>query len=98
MSADAADPRLTPYGPGVSRLRSAVELASDVAGLRLVLATTLGDRYRVRVRDDGAVVGLWRRCGSCHPRENLRSGRQRGAAHTMAAWTAPSHWRTRPAE
>lgn len=55
------DPRLTPYSPGVSRLRSAVELASDVEGLRLVLETTMGDRYRVRVRDDGAVVGLWRR-------------------------------------
>ena len=55
------DPRLTPYSPGVSRLRSAIELASDVDGLRLVLATTLGDRYHVKVRDDGAVVGLWRR-------------------------------------
>ena len=53
------DPRLTEYSPGVSRLRSAVELASDVEGLRLVLETTMGDRYRVRVRDDGAVVGLW---------------------------------------
>ncbi len=55
------DPRLTPYSPGVSRLRSAVELASDVEGLRLVLESVLGDRYRVRVRDDGAVVELWRR-------------------------------------
>lgn len=55
------DPRLTPYSPGVTRLRSAVELASDVEGLRLVLGSVLGDRYRVRVRDDGAVVGLWRR-------------------------------------
>ncbi len=55
------DPRLTPYSPGVSRLRSAVELASDAEGLRLVLETTMGKRYRVEVRDDGAVVGLWRR-------------------------------------
>jgi hypothetical protein len=55
------DPRLTPYSPGVARLRSAVELASDVEGLRLVLESTMGDRYRVRVRDDGAVMGLWRR-------------------------------------
>jgi hypothetical protein len=55
------DPRLTPYSPGVTRLRSALELASDVEGLRLVLDSTLGDRYRVRVRDDGAAVGLWRR-------------------------------------
>ena len=55
------DPRLAPYSPGVGRLRSAFELASDVAGLRLYLETGLGDRYRVRVADDGAVVGLWRR-------------------------------------
>jgi hypothetical protein len=55
------DPRLRPYSPGVARLRSAMELASDVAGLRLALTTTMGDRYHVRVREDGAVVGLWRR-------------------------------------
>jgi hypothetical protein len=55
------DERLTEYSPGVTRLRSAVELASDVEGLRLVLETTVGERYRVRVRDDGGVVGLWRR-------------------------------------
>ena len=36
-----------------------MELASDVDGLRLVLASTLGDRYRVRVSDDGCTVGLW---------------------------------------
>jgi hypothetical protein len=54
------DPRLTPYSPGASRLRSAVELASDVEGLRLVLVSVLGDRYQVRVRDDGSVVGLRR--------------------------------------
>ena len=61
ISAEATDPRLTPYSPGGVRLRSAVELASDVAGSRLVLVTALGERYRVRVADDGAVVGLWRR-------------------------------------
>jgi hypothetical protein len=38
-----------------------VELASDVEGLRLVLTSAIGDRYRVRVSDDGSVVGLWRR-------------------------------------
>jgi hypothetical protein len=38
-----------------------MELASDVEGLRLALLTTLGDRYRVRVADDGSVIGLWRR-------------------------------------
>ena len=55
------DPRLTAYSPGASRLRSAVELATDVDGLRLVLTSTFGERYRVRVRDDGALIGLWRR-------------------------------------
>lgn len=53
------DPRLRLYSPQASRLRSAVELASDVEGLRLVLASVLEDRYRVRVEDD--VIGLWRR-------------------------------------
>jgi len=58
------DPRLGPYTPRGAVIRSAMELASDVDGLRLVLATALGDRYRVRVSDDGSVVGLWRRaCG-----------------------------------
>ena len=55
------DPNLTTYsGPG-QQLRAAVGLASDVDGLRLVLATALGVRYRVRVSEDGATVGLWRR-------------------------------------
>ena len=35
----------------------ATKQASDVVGLRLVLLTALGDRYRVRVNDDGSVVG-----------------------------------------
>jgi hypothetical protein len=36
-------------------------LASDVKGLRLVLASTGGDRYKVRIADDGTAIGLWRR-------------------------------------
>ena len=55
------DPRLGPYTPRGTVIRSAMDLASEVDGLRLVLRTTLGDRYRVRVSDDGSVVGLWRR-------------------------------------
>ena len=55
------DPRLGPYTPRGAVIRSAMELASDVDGLRLVLTSALGDRYRVRVSDDGSVVGLWRR-------------------------------------
>jgi prevent-host-death family protein len=31
--------------------------ASDLEGLRLVLAPTAGDRYRVKVADDGSTVG-----------------------------------------
>ena len=55
------DSHLGPYTPRGSVIRSAVGLASDVEGLRLVLASTMGDRYRVRVADDGSVVGLRRR-------------------------------------
>lgn len=54
------DPGLSPYSPRVAVIRSAVELASDVAGLRLVLASCLGDRYQVKVADDVSVIGLWR--------------------------------------
>jgi len=38
-----------------------MELASGVEGLRRYLASALGDRYAVRVADDGRVIGLWRR-------------------------------------
>ena len=55
------DARLTPYSPGAARIRAAVELASDVEGLRLVMRSVLGERYRVHVTEDGSVVGLWRR-------------------------------------
>jgi hypothetical protein len=54
------DPHLGPYTPRGAVIRSAIELASDVDGLRLVLASTLGDRYRVRVSDDGSTGGLSR--------------------------------------
>jgi hypothetical protein len=51
------DLHLTPYSPRGAVIRSAMELASDVAGLRLYLVTALGDRYQVRVADDGGVIG-----------------------------------------
>ena len=54
------DPGIGAYTPSGARLRAAVELASDVEGLCLVLASTVGDRYRVSVADDGSTVGLWR--------------------------------------
>jgi hypothetical protein len=55
------DPHLGPYTPRGAVIRAAMELATDVEGLRLVLTTALGDRYAVRVADDGTVVGLRRR-------------------------------------
>jgi hypothetical protein len=55
------DPHLGPYTPRGAVIRSAMELASDVEGLRLYLVTALGDRYEVRVAEDGSVIGLWRR-------------------------------------
>ena len=54
------DPHLGTYSGTGSSSAAAVELARDVEGLRLVLASTVGERYRVRVSDDGSVVGLWR--------------------------------------
>lgn len=57
------DPQLTTYSPHGAWLRAAIELASDVEGLRLVLASTVAERYRVRAADDGSVVGLWTRGG-----------------------------------
>ena len=54
------DPHLGLCTSRGATLQAAIELASDVEGLRLVLASTVGDRYRVRVSDDGSTVGLWR--------------------------------------
>ena len=59
------DPHLGPYTPRGTVIRSAVELANDVDGLRLVLASALGDRYRVRVAADGS--GLVATCGRTNP-------------------------------
>jgi hypothetical protein len=55
------DPHLGPYSSSGATVRSAIELATDVEGLRRVLTTAVGDRYRVKVSEDGSVVGLWRR-------------------------------------
>ena len=55
------DPRLRPYWPRTDRLTSAMSLASDVEGLRLVLASTVADRYDFQVADDGSEVRLRRR-------------------------------------
>jgi hypothetical protein len=55
------DLHLGQYTPSGAKFSAAVHLASDVEGLRLVPASTVGDRYRVKVSDDGTTVGLWRR-------------------------------------
>jgi hypothetical protein len=55
------DPTLRPYWPNADRLGAAIGLATDVEGLRLVLATTIADRYEVRAPDDGSEVRLRRR-------------------------------------
>jgi hypothetical protein len=55
------DPRLKPYTPMAAVLRSATSIASDVEGLRLVLASTVGELYLIEVPDDGSEVRLRRR-------------------------------------
>jgi hypothetical protein len=55
------DPALRPYTPMATMLRAAASLASDVEGLRLVLASTVGQLYRIEVPDDGSEVRLRRR-------------------------------------
>ena len=55
------DPTLRPYWPNTARLGAAMQLATDVEGLRLVLATTIADRYAFQVADDGSEVRLRRR-------------------------------------
>ena len=48
------DPTLRPYWPNADRLRAAILLATDVEGLRHVLATTLADEGSV-----GRALGGW---------------------------------------
>ena len=55
------DPTFRPYWQNADRLRAAMTLAIDVEGLRLVLATTIADRYAFQVADDGSEVRLRRR-------------------------------------
>jgi len=45
------DPMLVPYSPGVARIRSAAHLASDRDGLRLLLETSMGDRYNIELTE-----------------------------------------------
>lgn len=53
------DPHLGPLSPMAARIGSAIALAHSVDGIARALEVTVGDRYRVEVRD--RVVGLRRR-------------------------------------
>jgi hypothetical protein len=55
------DPRIGPYTPRGAVIRSAMELASDAHRLRLVLASAVGDRYTVKVSENGQTVAQQRR-------------------------------------
>ena len=55
------DPTPQPVLADGDRLSAAMSLATDVEGLRLVLATTIADRYDFQVPDDGSEVRLRRR-------------------------------------
>ena len=47
------DPKLGLYADVGKQLCAAVQLATDLEGLRLALATTVERQYTVRVADDG---------------------------------------------
>ena len=55
------DPSLRPYTPMAVVLRSAASIASSVDGLRRALVSSVGERYRIEVPDDGSEVRLRRR-------------------------------------
>jgi hypothetical protein len=56
------DPALRPYSPRASVLLAAMTLVNTTDGLQRVLEATLGEHYRVRVKDGPEVtVGLRRR-------------------------------------
>ena len=58
------DIRLKHYTPMGMVLRSAASIASDVEGLRLVLASTVGGQhYRIEAPADASEVRLRRRTG-----------------------------------
>ncbi len=62
-SARHDDEHLGPYSPAGAVIRNAVELATDLRGLELVLNSTVGDRYMIAVAQcgEGVVVALRRR-------------------------------------
>ena len=73
-----ANPHLGTHTLAGQQLRFAVELASDVEGLCLVPVSTSGDRYRVKVSEDGSVVGLRRRTS------RKKTRRERGTAPDLS--------------
>jgi hypothetical protein len=75
------DPRLTPMIGDGQQIRVAVQLVSDVEGLRLVLPSCLPDRYRAKVSDDGTVPG-------CGGDEGWHPAPVRGYIVKAAAWAS----------
>jgi hypothetical protein len=75
------DPHLGPYTLRGAVIRSAMELASDVEGLRLFLVTALGERYAVRVADDGSVRPV---AQGLIPQ--IRTSRPMGMKHSLTPW------------
>ena len=55
------DPQLRPYSPSETRLRAAIELATDVEGYGSCWSPRWAECTGWKVADDGATVGLWRR-------------------------------------
>ncbi len=68
------DPRLTPHSPRAAVIISAAQLAGTPDGLRRVLQVTVGEWYRVAVREEPLTVGLRRLPGPGPPRSSARSG------------------------
>lgn len=54
------DPRLTPHSPRAAVIISAAQLAGTPDGLRRMLQVTVGEWYRVAVREEPLTVGLRR--------------------------------------
>lgn len=45
------DPELTEYSPTAQQIRSIADVATDEAGLRRYLETTVGERYAVQLAE-----------------------------------------------
>ncbi len=82
------DERLGPYSPGGAVIRNAVELATDLRGLELVLNGTVGDRYGITVRDsaEGVTVGLRVRCRPMTEQSDVSQAWANADARLPSGW------------